>query len=317
MLPECIAYGRIILIATPAFMLQNMFQSFLVTAEKPQIGLVVTIAAGVTNMILDALFIAVFDWGVEGAAIATALSQCVGGVIPLVYFAVKNTSCLKLTKTNFDGSVLFKTCTNGSSEFLTNISMSLVSMLYNIQLMKYAGEDGIAAYGVIMYVQFIFIAIFLGYSIGTAPIVGFDYGAENYDELKNIYSKSMKIILGAGTVLMTFALVFSGTLAKIFVGYDAELMALTARGFRFYAVSFLICGFSIYGSAFFTALNNGIVSAAISFLRTVVFQVAAVLILPIFWKIDGIWLSIIVAETASLTVTTFFLWKYKGKYGYK
>lgn len=316
MLHDCVRYGRILILATPAFMLQVMFQSFLITAEKPGMGFFVTVIAGVTNMILDALLIAVFPLGVAGAALATGISQYVGALVPLIYFARKNDSLLCLAKTRFMGRELWKTCSNGISEFLSNISMSLVSMLYNLQLLKAAGENGVAAYGVIMYVQFIFIAIYIGYSIGTAPIIGYNYGAQNHKELQNIFKKSLKITAVAGLVLMTAAFVLSGTLAKIFVGYDAELYEMTKRGFRFYAASFFLCGFNIFSSSFFTALSNGPVSAAISFLRTVVFQVAAVLILPGFFGIDGIWASISVAEVLALAVTTFFFIKLKNRYHY-
>lgn len=316
MLHYCVVYGRILLLALPAFMLQNMFQSFLVTAEKPNVGLIITVIAGITNIILDAFFITVLDFGITGAALATGLSQCVGGIIPLFYFARKNSSLLKFTRTKFMPDVLIKASSNGASELMTNVSMSLICMLYNFQLMKIAGENGIAAYGVIMYVQFIFLAIFIGYSIGTAPIIGFNFGAANHKELKNVLKKSLIIITIFGVSLMIVAFIGSNPLSKMFVGYDQELFELTARGFKFYAISFLLCGFSIFGSSFFTALNNGIVSAAISFLRTVVFQVAAVLILPIFWGIDGIWSAIGVAELLSLIVTFILLTKLKNKYHY-
>ena len=303
MLRHCMIYGRIVLLGIPFYMLQNMFQNFLIAAEKPQLGLIVTIAAGVTNMVLDALFIAVLGWGVAGAAAATALGQCVGGLVPFVYFARKNSSKLSLVKTRLMGGALFHACTNGSSELVSNVSMSLVGMLYNLQLMKFAGENGVAAYGVIMYVNFIFIAIFLGYAYGSAPIVAFNYGARRTEELQNVLKKSLKLILGTGISLFLIATVFAGVLSGLFVGYDAELYRLTVRGFRLYAISFLLCGFNIYGSSFFTALNNGVVSAAISFLRTVVFEVAAILILPVFFGVDGIWCAITVAELASILIT--------------
>ncbi len=316
MLKYCVVYGRILLLALPAFMLQNMFQSFLVTAEKPGVGLAVTVAAGVSNIILDALFIAILDLGIVGAATATAISQCIGGLIPVLYFSRKNTSLLIFTKTKFMGKALLQSASNGASELMTNVSMSLVSMLYNLQLMRIVGENGIAAYGVIMYVQFIFLAIFIGYSIGTAPIIGYNFGSANHKELKNVLKKSLILITSTGILLMIVAFIGSNPLSKIFVGYDQELFEMTARGFRFYAISFLLCGFSIFGSSFFTALNNGIVSATISFLRTVVFQVAAVLILPIFWGIDGIWAAISVAEFLALIVTIILLVKYRKKYNY-
>lgn len=303
MLRHCMIYGRIVLLGIPFYMLQNMFQNFLIAAEKPQLGLIVTIAAGVTNMVLDALFIAVLGWGVAGAAAATALGQCVGGLVPFVYFARKNSSKLSLVKTRLMGGALFHACTNGSSELVSNVSMSLVGMLYNLQLMKFAGENGVAAYGVIMYVNFIFIAIFLGYAYGSAPIVAFNYGARRTEELQNVLKKSLKLILGTGISLFLIATVFADVLSGLFVGYDAELYRLTVRGFHLYAISFLLCGFNIYGSSFFTALNNGVVSAAISFLRTVVFEVAAILILPVFFGVEGIWCAITVAELASILIT--------------
>lgn len=303
MLRHCMIYGRIVLLGIPFYMLQNMFQNFLIAAEKPQLGLIVTIAAGVTNMVLDALFIAVLGWGVAGAAAATALGQCVGGLIPFVYFARKNSSRLALVKTKLLGGALLRTCTNGSSELVSNISMSLVGMLYNAQLMKVAGENGVAAYGVILYVNFIFIAIYLGYAYGSAPIVAFNYGAGKKAELQNVLKKSLKLLLGTGIVLLSIGVLFAGVLSGLFVGYDAQLYAMTVRGLRFYAVSFLLNGFNIYGSSFFTALNNGVVSAAISFLRTVVFEVAAVLILPLFFGLDGVWCAITVAELASILIT--------------
>ena len=316
MLGYCVKYARVVLLGLPFFMLQNMFQSFLIAAEKPKMGLMVTIAAGVTNMVLDALFIAIFRWGVVGAAAATALSPFVGGVVPFLFFVRKNNSKLRLTKTKMMGKELLRTCTNGSSELVTNISLSLVCMLYNVQLLKIAGQNGVAAYGVIMYVNFIFISIYLGYAFGTAPIIAFHYGAKNTAELQNVLKKSLKILLAAGILLFGAAFLLSGMLAKIFVGYDAALYAMTARGFRLYAVSYLLAGFNIYGSSFFTALNNGIVSAAISFLRTVVFEVAAIMILPVFFRLDGIWCAITVAETASLLITAVFFFALRKRYHY-
>ncbi|MBO5160342.1 MAG: MATE family efflux transporter [Lachnospiraceae bacterium] len=316
MLRDCVIYGRILMAATPAFMLQIMFQSFLITAEKPGMGFWVTVVAGITNMVLDALLVAGLKWGVTGAALATGLSQCVGGIVPLIYFTRKNDSLLQITKTKFMWDALWKTCSNGISEFLSNISMSLVSMLYNLQLLKFAGENGVAAYGVIMYVQFIFIAIFIGYNIGTAPIIGYNYGAQNHKEMQNIFKKSMILTVSAGLALMVSAFVLAAPLAKVFVGYDAELFEMTKRGFEFYAVSFFLCGFNIFGSSFFTALSNGPVSAVISFLRTIVFQVAAVLVLPVFFGIDGVWASISVAELLALAVTGFFLVKLRSRYHY-
>lgn len=316
MLENCVTYGRIILMALPAYILQYEFQSFFVTAGKPQLGLIITIAAGVTNMLLDALFVAVLPFGLAGAAAATAISQCVGGIVPLIYFFRPNSSLLRLMKTKFDGKALLKACANGSSEFMSNISMSIVSMLYNMQLIKYAGEDGVAAYGVLMYVNMIFLAAFIGYSIGTAPVIGYHYGAKNHRELKNLLKKSLIIIGIFSFTMLIAAEALAKPLAILFVGYDQTLLELTLHGFVVFSFSFLFAGIAIYGSSFFTALNNGLVSALISFLRTLVFQIAAVLIFPLFWGIDGIWISIVAAELMAATVTALFLFGFRKKYNY-
>lgn len=316
MLYYAVLYVRIVLAALPFFMLQNTFQNFFITAEKPKLGLAVTVAAGLTNIILDALLIAVLKWGIVGAAIATGLSQFVGGVIPIAYFSLSRKSNIRFVRTRAYWAVLLQTCFNGSSELLSNISMSIVTILYNIQLMRFAGEDGVAAYGVIMYVNFIFIAMFIGFVIGAGPIVSFHYGAGNTDELKSLRKKSINIVYLAGGTMVIVALALSSLLCRIFVGYDATLYDLTLRGFRIFAFSYLVTGFNIFGSAFFTALNNGGVSAVISFLRTLVFQIAAVLLLPIIWELDGVWLAIIVAELSSAIVTTIFLVAKKRQYNY-
>lgn len=316
MLDNCVLYGRVILISLPAFILQYEFQSFFITAEKPQLGLAVTVAAGVTNMVLDALFVAVFRWGLVGAAAATAFSQAVGGIVPLIYFGRPNSSLLRLSRTGFDGSALLKACTNGSSELMSNISMSVVSMLYNAQLMKYAGEDGVAAYGVLMYVNMIFLAAFIGYSVGVAPVIGYHYGAGNHEELKGLLKRSL-VLTGIFSVgMLALAEGLERPLSMIFVGYDRELLNLTLKGFWIYSFSFLFAGIAIYGSSFFTALGNGLVSALISFLRTLVFQVAAVLIFPMVWGIDGIWISIVAAELMAALVTALFLIGKRKKYRY-
>ncbi len=312
----CVEYGRIVVLAMPFFMIQNLFQSFFIAAEKPKLGLLVTVAAGVTNMVLDALFVAVLDLGLAGAAFATSLSQITGAVIPVFYFARKNTSLLKLTKTRFYGNVLLKSVTNGSSELVSNCSASLVTMLYNYQLMRFAEEEGVAAYGVIMYVSFIFIAIFIGYSLGCAPIVGYNYGAQNSPELKNIFKKSATSLLSAGAVMMAVSFVFAKPLSMIFVSYDAELLDITTRGMQIYSFSFIFAGFGIFGSSFFTALNNGPISAIISSLRTLLYQVLSILLLPIAFGLDGIWYSIVVAEALSFVTTWIFIIAKRKKYQY-
>lgn len=316
MMADCILYGRIVTGFTVAFMLQNVFQSFLIAAEKPKLGLLATVLAGVTNMALDAIFIIVFRWGVAGAAIATGLSQCVGGIFPLIYFSRDNSSLLRLTNTKLEIKPILNACGNGSSELMSNISSSVVSMIYNFQLMKYVGEDGVSAYGVLMYVQFIFVAIYIGYAIGCAPITGYHFGAQNHGELKNMLRKSAFLSAISGVVLTILAIVLSSPLAKLFVGYDEELYELTRHAFSLFAYSFLLAGFNIFTSSFFTALNNGAVSAAISFMRTLIFQTSSVLILPIFLGVDGIWWAITVAEVFAFILSLIFLFAKREKYHY-
>ena len=316
MLNDCVIYGRTILIALTSFLLQNCFQSFLIVAEKPTMGLIISIIAGITNMILDFLFMFVFKMGVFGAALATGISQFIGGVVPFVYFIRENNTPLKLIKTKFDWRAINKACINGSSEMLTNISLSLVNILYNIQLMKFIGADGIVAYGIIMYVGFIFIGTYVGYSIGSAPIISYHYGAENKAELKNLFNKSLKL-MGITSLIMTIlAEISAKPLASIFVSYDKELLEMTTIAIRLYSISYLISGFNIFSSAFFTALNNGLVSAIISFLRTLLFQVSTIVVMPLILGVNGIWLSIVVAEVFSLIISGIFLAKNRKKYEY-
>lgn len=316
MLPVCVQYGRIVMLGLIPFMLQNTFQSFLVTAERPHFGLYITIAAGVTNMALDALFVGVFRWGVAGAAAATVISQIVGGVIPLVYFICPNKSKLRLGKTKMDFRMLGKAAANGSSEFMTNVSMSLVNMLYNWQLMRLIGAQGVAVFGIIMYVSFIFAAIFIGYSMGSAPVIGFHYGAGNKEELKGLFRKSLWILLVFSVVLTGLAMMLAKPLAMIFVAYDAELLELTKRALTIYSLAFLMSGFNIFASSFFTALNDGLTSALISFGRTLMFQVTSVLLLPLIFDVDGIWAAVILAEGLALILSAVCVIRNRKKYGY-
>ena len=316
LLPYCVRYARIVLLGLVPFTLQNVFQSFLVTAERPHFGLYITVGAGVTNMVLDALLVAVIPLGVEGAAIATVLSQCVGGILPLVYFARPNTSRLRLTRTHWELRPVLKSAANGSSEFMTNISMSIVTMLYNWQLLRLMGADGVTVFGIIMYVSFIFVALFLGYSMGSAPIVSFHYGAGNQEELRGLFRRSLTIILAMSAGLTVLAIVLAKPLAMIFVSYDPALLSVTTRALTIYAVSYLLTGFNIYASSFFTALNDGLVSALISFARTLVFQVLAVLTLPLLWEADGIWAAVILAEGLAALLSLACFLRFRKKYGY-
>lgn len=308
LIEDCIVYGRIQLAGLPAFMLQSSFQSFFAVAEKPKLGLAVTVAAGLTNVLFDFLFVCVFPFGVAGAAVATVMGYIVGGILPLLYFFFPNQSLLRLGKTKLNLPVLLKSCGNGSSEMMSNLSMALVNMLYNVQLMEMVGETGVAAYGVIMYVNFFFVAIFIGYSIGCAPAISYHYGAENGAEVKNLFRKSVVLVLITSVAMTVLGIVLAKPIALLYVGYDRELVNMTSWAFTLFSISFLFNGLNIFGSAFFTALNNGLISATISFLRTLVLQVVMIFLLPMIWGLNGVWLAVVAAELLTVFVTiAFFL----------
>ena len=314
LLEDCLLYGKINLLALPFYILQYEFQCLFAAAEKPKLGLYITVASGITNMVLDGLFVAVFSWGLAGAAAATAFSQFVGGILPVFYFAGKNESRFQLVRFQFDGRALVKICANGASELMSNISMSFVGMLYNIQLMKYAGENGVAAYGVLMYVSMVFQAVFLGYAVGMAPVVSYHYGAGNKKEVKNLLRRSILLIGSFSAAMCVMGELLGRPFSVLFVGYDGELLDLTAHAFAVFSLSFLFSGFAILGSSFFTALNDGLTSALISFLRTLVFEAAAIMIFPLIWGIDGIWWSVVAAEILAVLVTILFLVKKRKRY---
>ncbi len=316
LLENSLLYGRILLPFLPLFMLQFEFASFFITAEKPRLGLIVTLLAGCTNMFFDALFMGVFKWNLAGAAIATGLGILVGAIIPLIYFSRPNSSLLRLGRTKINGVALLRACTNGSSELMSNIALSLVSMLYNLQLLKYVGENGVAAYGVIMYISTVFLAIFTGYANGIAPVTGYHFGAGNHAELKNLLQKSLKLVTVLALIMFALAQLLGGMLANIFVGYDAELLQLTIHAIRIYAFVYLFAGFAIYSSSFFTALSDGLTSALIAFLRSLVFEISMVLVLPIFLKVDGIWLSAVLADVFTVIVAFGFIIAKRKRYHY-
>ena len=316
LLDSAVKYGRIILVALPAFMLQQEFQSFFIVAEKPKLGFISTVIAGVTNIILDALLVMVLELGIVGAAVATALSQLIGGLIPLIYFLCERSGIIRLTRPEFDIPALVKASLNGSSEFMTNISMSVVCMLYNFRLMQHLGENGIAAYGVMMYVGFVFVAVFIGFTIGASPVISFNYGAENKRELKSLSRKCISVIAVFSVLMLIMSVCLTKPFSHIFVGYDKELLEITETGFFIYSFSFLFTGIAIYSSGFFTALNNGVISALLSTLRILVFQVAAILVLPIFFGTMGIWYSLVVSEIFAAITSILFIASFRKNYGY-
>jgi len=316
MLEDCVTYGMIVQTALVAYILQYAFQSFCVAAEKPNLSLLMMVVAGLCNIALDALFVAVFRWGLPGAAAATSIAQIIGAIIPIVYFSCPNSSLLRLGRCRLDWSALLRTFTNGSSELMNNLAMSLVGILYNIQLMHYAGENGVAAYGVIMYLNFVFMSVFIGVAIGTAPLFGYNFGADNRPELKNLFRKSLVLLAIFSLAMTTASVLLARPLSAVFVGYDAVLLEMTVRGLMIYSLSFLLSGFNMFGSSMFTAFNNGLVSAVISFVRTLVCQITAVMLLPMVWELDGVWVSIVVAELGALVLTIFCFVKFHKRYHY-
>lgn len=317
MMGDVVTYGAICLAFNTALQAQYTFQSYLVTAEKPKLALGVVIAAGVTNMVLDYVFMAFFSMGVAGAALATGLSQCVAGIIPLVWFLSKsNKSALRFTKTRLEWKPMLLACGNGASEMMSSVSGLIIGILYNWQLMRWSGEDGVAAYGVVMYAAFVFLGVFNGYSQGSSPIVGYHHGAQNHEEVRNVLKRSLVILGSAAVVLTVVAIGGAGFLSSIFVGYDAELLEMTTRAFRICAIPFLVMWFNMYTSCFFTALNDGAVSAAISFMRSLVLPLICVIVMPTIWHLDGVWFSLVGSELLGVFVSLFFLIGKRKKYHY-
>lgn len=310
-------YGRISMVSITAFMLQMEFQCFFITAEKPRMGFWMTFMSGVINILLDYVLVGLLGYGLDGAAWATVSSELAGGFVPVAYFAVRKDLPIRLVSFRFDPRSLFKGIYNGMSEFIGSITASFVSMLYNFQLLKFAGEDGVAAYGVMMYVEMIFMSVFFGYCMGTAPVVSFCYGADNRQEMSNVYRKSLTVIGLTSALMCGLSLAMAGPLSELYVGYDRGLYELTVRGFMIFSFVYLFSGIGCFGSSFFTALNNGLISAILSVMRTVVFQIIMVLILPRFFGIDGIWLSLPVAELASALLSVVMLLCFGTRYGYR
>lgn len=316
LLPLCITYGRILTLSLVFFVMQQMFQTLLITAERPQLGFGFMVGAGIVNIVLDILFLMVFHWGIEGAAWATLLSCIVGGLGPLIYFLTPNSSLLRFTRPLWDWRALLKACGNGSSEMVLDLSIPLCTMLYNVQLMKMSGQDGVAAFGVINYVCMIFMGLFIGYLMGMENIVAYHYGAENTQEVQNLRRRSVHLMLGIGLVMCLGAELAAAPLSRFFVGYDGHLTELSTHAFRLYATGFLIMGLNALASSFFTALGNGLVSAIIAFCRTFLFQSVSIFLLPIVLGLDGIWLSLAVGECLCLVVSWWYYRRYKTRYNY-
>lgn len=316
LLENSVLYGRIFILALPAWILAYEFQLFFVTAEKPGLGLAVTVCAGLCNILLDAIFIIVFKWGIVGAALASALSQIVGGVFPLMYFICKNNSLLKLVKPAWDGKALFRCITNGSSEFMAEAAASFVGIIYNVQLLKYVGEDGVVIYGMLMYVSLIFSAMFVGYSNGIGPVIGYHFGAQDHRELKNLRKRSLMIIGLSSVSMFVLSEILAHPFSAMFLQGTEKLLPYAVHAFRIVSVAYLFTGMAIFGSAFFTALNNGQVSALISFMRNFVFELGAVILLPILFGIDGIWYSVVFAELMSAAAGGIFMVALRKKYQY-
>ena len=316
LMPDAVLYGRVMLGFLPCCILQCTFQALVVAAEKPKMAFWLSVAGGVTNLALDLLFVVFFGWGLAGAALATGLSQAVAGLIPVVYFFFPNNSLLRFVRTRLELRPMLQACSNGASELVTGISASFIGMLYNYQLLQYYGEEGVAAYGVVMYVAFLFGSIIFGYDLGSNPLFAYNHGAENHAELRNLFRKSLVLITGAGIILCASALLFSSPLAYLFVGYSAELTELAKYAFCVFSVYFALHGYNIFASGLFTAMNNGFISALIAFARTFLFQSAAVLLLPLLFGAGGIWWSAAVAEVSTLCISVYLVLRFRSRYGY-
>lgn len=316
LLEDSVLYGRIFILALPAWIWVYEFQLFFVTAEKPGLGLAVTVCAGLCNVAFDALFMIVFHWGLAGAAAASALTQMVGGIFPLIYFSRNNNSLLRLVKPVWDGRALLICCTNGSSEFMAEAASSFVGIIYNVQLLKYAGEDGVVIYGLLMYVSLIFSAMFVGYSNGIGPVFSYHYGARNHGELKNLRKRSLILVGLTSAAMFVLSEALAHPFSALFLQDAEKLLPDTVHAFRIFSLAYLFTGMAIFSSAFFTALNNGQVSALISFLRTFVFELGAVLLLPGLLGVDGIWCSVVFAELMAAAVGSIFMLALRRKYQY-
>jgi len=318
MIQMATTYGRIIVITLPLYMIQMMFQPFFMVAEKPELGTQISIICGVVNIVLDALFIIVFRLGLIGAALGTAISIATGGLFSLIWFLSKrNKTHLQFRKNvKTEWKHVGKSCSNGLSEYVGNVALSVVSICYNLQLMKYIGESGVAAYGILMYLGFVFAAVFIGYNLSVTQIIAFNYGERNHTELRSLLHKSIILISVGGVIMTTVAETAAAPLARFFVGYDESICILTIRAIRIYMLSFLICGLNMFASAWFTALNNGIISAISAFVRTFIFELGCVFILPTFFGVDGIWNAVNVAEVCALLFSAFLITAFSKKYGY-
>ena len=316
LLEDSLLYGRIYLLGLPMCILQFESENFYAAAGKPKLGLIATVSSGCANIFLDALFIIGFSWGLAGAAAATALSQWIGGLISVCYFSRPNSSFLRLVPCKTDWKAIGRICTNGLSEVVNNVSINLVGMLYNVQLLRFAGNDGIAAYGILMYVNFMFTAIFWGYIVGVSPLISFQYGADNKTELHNLLKKSLTLIFSGSILMFLISELLAKPISALFVGYDAGLMEMTLRGFLMFSFNFIFAGFSIFSASFFTALNNGFLSALLSFLRTFFFQILFILVLPVLWGVDGIWLALVGAELCAAVTGAIALIARQHKYQY-
>lgn len=315
LLPYCMEYGRIIVLGGPVWVMQVLFQSYLVTADKPHMGLWLSVAAGVTNIVLDVIFVGAFRMGMAGAAMASVAGMMIGGLVPLTVFFNKK-SLIHFEKPVWEGREFLKALGNGSSEMVSNLASAVTTTLFNLQMMALIGEKGVAAISAILYLQFIFLAVFFGFVSGISPVVSYNYGAGNKTNIHRTFKISMKIVIIFSLSMFALAEVFTGGLVLVFASKDAVLSELMISGFRIIAVSILFSGLNIFASGFFTALNNGRVSALISILRTFVLEAGALILLPEFMGIDGVWWSLPAAEILSAVIAVVMIVKYRKTYGY-
>lgn len=312
----CYEYLFILVLSVPLSVFQMLFQSFFVTAGKPHLGLTLTVLGGVSNIVLDYVFIVLCGFGVSGAALATSIGYSIPGLFGLIYFAVSRKGTLYFVKPVFRWGVLFKCCINGSSEMVNNLAVAVTTFLFNVLMLKYEGEAGVAAITIVLYAQFLMTSAFMGFSSGIAPVVSFNYGSGNVRQLKKIFKISVWVIAVVSAAVFVIAETCSDVVIMVFTPAGSEVFGLTKYGFAIFSFSFLCTGMNIFASALFTAFSNGKISAILSFLRTFVFLTACLLFLPLFWGVDGIWLAVPVAEVMALFVSVYYLVRFKKVYQY-
>ena len=313
--PYCKDYLMVLFLFIPANILQTLFSNLFVTAGKPTLGLALAVLAGIANIVFDYVFIVLLQMGIKGAAIGTGIGYMIPSIIGTVFFLMKRSE-LHFCKPNMDASVLLKSCSNGVSELVSQCSAAVTTFLFNVTMMKLLGEDGVAAITVLIYSQFLLTTLYIGFSMGTAPVVSYNYGSGNVKQLKKTVRICFSFIAGISIFVFLFSLLGGESIAKVFAENNRNVFEITKNGFSIFSFSFLFSGCNIFSSALFTALSNGKASATISFLRTFGFITVSLLVLPRFLEVTGVWLAVPFAELFTLMLTVYLLCRHRKQYNY-